>query len=218
MYVATLAPGLTFLHGGPDGGDLIAAAHTLGVPHPSGYPTYTLLAWLASHLPVGSIAYRVNLLSAVCAGLAAGLVCLSAQILLAHSPHRMALSAATGLTLAFSSLLWSQAVIAEVYALLTLFAALLLWLVLSWRQDGSDVRLWLAQRLTRSGYTWPDLSRQHCWICCSQSGAVGAAGGLIPAQVCFWPGYLFTSICHWRLCASHRSTGVIPRPGSASGG
>lgn len=144
VYVATLAPGLTFLHGGPDGGDLIAAAHTLGVPHPSGYPTYTLLAWLASHLPVGSIAYRVNLLSAVCAGLAAGLVCLSAQILLAHSPHRMALSAATGLTLAFSSLLWSQAVIAEVYALLTLFAALLLWLVLSWRQDGSDVRLWLA--------------------------------------------------------------------------
>ena len=151
VYVATLAPGLTFEHNGADGGDLITAARTLGVPHPSGYPTYTLLAWLASQLPVGTIAYRANLLSAVCASLAAGLTCLSAQIVLAGSRHRLAVSAATGLTFAFSSLLWSQAVIAEVYALLALFAALLLWLVLSWRQspegdlrDGDDVRLWLA--------------------------------------------------------------------------
>ncbi len=151
VYVATLAPGLTFEHNGVDGGDLIAAARTLGVPHPSGYPTYTLLAWLASHLPVGTIAYRVNLLSAVCASLAAGLACLSAQIVLAGSRHRLALSAATGLTFAFSSLLWSQAVIAEVYALLALFASFLLWLVLSWRESpegdlrgGGDVWLWLA--------------------------------------------------------------------------
>ena len=144
VYVATLAPGLTFEHSGVDGGDLIAAARTLGVPHPSGYPTYTLLAWLVSHLPMGTVAYRVNLLSALCAGVTGGLACLSAQILLAGSRHRLALSAATGLTLAFSSLLWSQAVIAEVYAMLALFAALLLWLVLSWRQIGGDVRLGLA--------------------------------------------------------------------------
>jgi Protein O-mannosyl-transferase TMEM260-like len=141
VYVATLAPGLTFEHNGVDGGDFIAAARTLGVPHPSGYPTYTLLAWLVSHLPVGTVAYRVNLLSALCAGVTGGLACLSAQILLAASRYRLALSAATGLTLAFSSLLWSQAVIAEVYAMLALFAALLLWLVLSWRQVGGDIRL-----------------------------------------------------------------------------
>ncbi len=151
VYVATLAPGLTFEHNGVDGGDLIAAARTLGVPHPSGYPTYTLLAWLSIHLPVGTIAYRVNLLSALCASVTAGLACLSAQILLSESRHRLMLSAATGLTLAFSSLLWSQAVIAEVYTLLGLFAVLLVWLVLSWRQSpegdlrgGGDVWLWLA--------------------------------------------------------------------------
>ena len=92
VYVATLAPGLTFEHNGADGGDLITAAHTLGVPHPSGYPTYTLLAWLASQLPVGTIAYRANLLSAVCASLAAGLTCLSAQIVLAGSRHRLAVA------------------------------------------------------------------------------------------------------------------------------
>ena len=144
VYVATLAPGLTFEHNGVDGGDLIAAARSFGVAHPSGYPTYTLLAWLASHLPAVTVAYRVNLLSALCASLAAGLTCLSAQIVLSGSRQRLALSAATGLTLAFSSLLWSQAVIAEVYTLLTLFAALLLWLVLSWREGGGDGRLWLA--------------------------------------------------------------------------
>jgi len=144
VYIATLAPGLTFEHEGVDGGDLIAAASTLGIPHPSGYPTYTLLAWLATHLSVGTIAYRVNLLSALCASLATGLTCLSAQILLADSRHRPALSAATGLTFAFSALLWSQAVIAEVYALLALFAVLLLWLALSWRKGGGDMWLWLA--------------------------------------------------------------------------
>ena len=144
VYVVTLAPGLTFEHNGTDGGDLISAAWRLGVPHPSGYPTYTLLAWLFSQLPVGVIAYRVNLLSAVCAAVAVGLLCRTAQIVLPADRHRLAISVATALSLAFSSLLWSQAVISEVYALLALFAALLLWLLIRWRNGGSDRTLWLA--------------------------------------------------------------------------
>jgi hypothetical protein len=168
VYVLTLAPGLSFEHNGTDGGDLVAAAWSLGVPHPSGYPTYTLLAWLFTRLPLGVVAYRANLLSAVCAAGAAGLLCASARLLI---PRRgtwsadagpasagqgrrlwMLLSAEAGTlvagaaaaTFAFSSLLWSQAVIAEVYALLTLFAALLLWLLLRWRAGGADGLLWLA--------------------------------------------------------------------------
>jgi hypothetical protein len=144
VYWATLAPGLTSDNFGTDGGDLIAAARTLGVPHPSGYPTYTLLAWLFTHLPVGVIAYRVNLLSAVCAAAAVGLFCRAAMYLWPADEQRPLLLAAATLTLAFSSLLWSQAVIAEVYALLALFAALLLWLLLRWRAGGSDWSLWLA--------------------------------------------------------------------------
>ena len=99
VYVATLAPGLTFEHHGTDGGDLIAAARTLGVPHPTGYTTYTLLAWLFSQLPVGVIAYRVNLLSAVCAAGAVGLLCRTTQILMRADQHHLSLSAATALTL-----------------------------------------------------------------------------------------------------------------------
>jgi hypothetical protein len=151
IYVTTLAPGLTFEHNGADGGDLIAAGRILGVPHPSGYPTYTLLAWLFSQLPIGTIAYRVNLLSAVCAALAAGLVCRTAQLLQPGAAHRNALSVATALVLAFSALLWAQAVISEVYALLVLFAALLFWLLVRWRNGGHDRLLWLAGLVLGAG-------------------------------------------------------------------
>lgn len=143
VYLATLAPGLTFANYGTDGGDLIAAARTLGVPHPSGYPTYTLLAWLFTRLPVGVIAYRVNLFSAVCAAGAVGLFFASAQRLLPDGEHLLLLPVTASLTLAFSTLLWSQAVITEVYALLTLFAALLLWLLVRWRDGGRDWLLWM---------------------------------------------------------------------------
>jgi hypothetical protein len=144
VYVATLAPGLTFEHYGTDGGDLITAARTLGVPHPTGYPAYTLLAWLFSHLPIRTIAYRVNLLSAVSAALATGLLCRTTQSLLPNDRTKLPISVATALTFAFSPLLWSQAVISEVYALLALFAALLLWLLVRWRQGGGENTLWLA--------------------------------------------------------------------------
>ena len=144
VYLATLAPGLTNANFGTDGGDLIAAARTLGVPHPSGYPTYTLLAWFFTQLPIGVIAYRVNLLSAACAAAAIGLFFCSARRLLPDDRHPLLLPAITALILAFSSLLWSQAVIAEVYALLMLFASLLLWFLVRWRDSKHDRYLWLA--------------------------------------------------------------------------
>ncbi len=48
LYWFTAASGLTWAHDGADGGDLLAAALTGGVPHPSGYPLYTALlqGWL----------------------------------------------------------------------------------------------------------------------------------------------------------------------------
>jgi 4-amino-4-deoxy-L-arabinose transferase-like glycosyltransferase len=144
VYLATLAPGLTNANFGTDGGDLIAAARTLGVPHPSGYPTYTLLAWLFTKLPIGVIAYRVNLLSAVCAVVAIGLFYCTARRVLPDDRHPLLLPAITALILAFSSLLWSQAVIAEVYALLMLLASLLLWLLVCWRDTKRDLYLCLS--------------------------------------------------------------------------
>ena len=97
VYLATLAPGLSFEHSGTDGGDLVAAAWNLGVPHPTGYPTYTLLAWLFTRLPVGVVAYRVNLLSAACAAGTVGLLYAALRLLAAGH--------GTGGTLALKTLL-----------------------------------------------------------------------------------------------------------------
>lgn len=132
VYYATLAPDLTWAHNGADGGDLLAAALTRGIPHPSGYPAYILLlrTWLV--LPIGSPAFAGNLFSAFSASLTVG--CLAATtghiLRAALAPPALArlLASATALTIGFGPTLWSQAVITEVYALHALFAAVLLYL------------------------------------------------------------------------------------------
>ncbi len=77
VYWLTAAPDLTWAHQGSDGGDLLAAAVSGGVPHPSGYPLYTLLlqAWLwAGNIlaPQASPARLGNLLSAALAAASVG--------------------------------------------------------------------------------------------------------------------------------------------------
>ncbi|KAK7804815.1 hypothetical protein U0070_001199 [Myodes glareolus] len=60
---------------GGDSGELITAAHELGVAHPPGYPLFTLVASLAITLfPFGSVAYRVNLLCGLFGAVAASLL------------------------------------------------------------------------------------------------------------------------------------------------
>lgn len=61
-YSLSIAPGLTWVQYSADGGDLISAAATSGVPHPSGYPLYLILARGFQLLPVGELAFRTNLL------------------------------------------------------------------------------------------------------------------------------------------------------------
>ena len=68
MYVRTLAPDL--LYG--DSTEFQTLVYTLGMTHSTGYPIYLLLARLLGYLPVGSLAYRVNLLSALGTAVTAG--------------------------------------------------------------------------------------------------------------------------------------------------
>lgn len=113
VYLRCLPPTVT----GEDAGELIVAAYTLGVPHPPGYPTWTLLAHLFTWLPFGSVAWRVALCSAVCAAAASGLLTL---LLLRLRAGRIA-AVAAGLSLAFAMEVWEQAVVAEVYTLNLLY-------------------------------------------------------------------------------------------------
>jgi hypothetical protein len=85
VYGSTAPPGLTWAHHSADGGDLITAAVVGGVPHPSGYPTFVLLARLFSRLPWHTPAWRVTLLSMISGAAAAALTAASVQRLVVRS-------------------------------------------------------------------------------------------------------------------------------------
>ena len=72
VYSWTLAPTVTLT----DSGELIVAAYGLGVAHPPGFPLWVMLAHLASLVPVGNVAVRINFSSAVFAALACAMLTL----------------------------------------------------------------------------------------------------------------------------------------------
>jgi hypothetical protein len=130
-YARTLAPGVTWANDGADSGDLVTAAATLGVAHPTGYPTYLLLARLFMLIPVGDLALRATLLSATAATLAALCVALIVHELSGEGGWRAALAGgAAALALGTAPVFWAQAVVAEVYSLNALFVALILFFTL----------------------------------------------------------------------------------------
>ncbi len=146
LYARTLAPGLTWAHNGADGGDLLTAALTHGVPHPTGYPTYVMLLAAAAKLTPGEPALGGNWLSAISAALAVALLTDLARRTLAEQRWRNVAALAAGLIFATSPGLWSQAVITEVYAPNALAFVLLLWLMWRWREAavaGRRAWLWL---------------------------------------------------------------------------
>ncbi len=140
-YVHTLAPGITWANQGTDSGDLVTAAATLGIAHPTGYPTYTLLVHLFQYLPVGTLAFRANLFSAWAASMTVVGVYLVVRTLLTEQQgmHKWQVQGTAVLAagaLACSPLFWSQAVIAEVYSLHTLFVVLFLFWTVRASQPG----------------------------------------------------------------------------------
>jgi len=135
LYVWTAAPGITWAHHGADGGELLAAAMVNGVPHPPGYPLYMMLlqAWLTvtgALMPTGDLEWRGALFSALAAALSVGVTVSVVAHLLRDQWGRWLWAMLAALAWAFSLLLWSQAVITEVYALHALAVALLGWAVL----------------------------------------------------------------------------------------
>lgn len=132
VYTRTLSPGLSYAS--PDGNELITVCATLGLAHATGYPLYTWLGKLFSLLPIGSVAYRVNLMSAVLGAGGVALLYGIVRLLPLDSPrrtHRWA-AFATALLFAFSPTFWSQTTIAEVYAVNLFFVTLTLSLFLLW--------------------------------------------------------------------------------------
>ena len=120
LYLMTVAPTLSWgwRDIGVDGGDLLAAAYTMGIPHPSCYPTFMLLLKIFGTLiPVGDFAFRGNILSTLLGAGSSGLLYwfvyrISSRLDTDLPSIVRALAASfAALTFATAPLIWSQAVI-----------------------------------------------------------------------------------------------------------
>jgi tetratricopeptide (TPR) repeat protein len=157
LYTWTLAPTVTLT----DSGELIVVARDLGVAHPPGVPLWIVLAHLASLMPLGNVAVRINFSSALFAALACATLTLAVAELMITSSFLAALkrrkrgareiekakesslarlligapALGAGLLMAFSRTLWSYATIAEVYALNAFLILMIFGLMLRWRRD-----------------------------------------------------------------------------------
>ena len=161
VYGFTIAP--TFSH--TDGGELSAVCYTFGVAHPTGYPLFTLLGGLFSHIPLASPAFMLNVLALL---LTAGgvywwgrtLDTLFASIRIKVKEGdtataqrirwaRLSALLAGTLLLAFSRTYWAQSTAAEVYSLHAFLLTLNLFLLFrAWEAPlGAPARkawLWFA--------------------------------------------------------------------------
>jgi hypothetical protein len=147
-----------------DCGEFIAGAYKLQVVHPPGAPVFLLVgrlfAWVGSMFSSdpATIAYSVNLLSAICTALMALFVCWSTTILArlalvgrdaepvgAQAIATVGAGIVAGLAAAFTSSIWFSAVEGEVYAMSTFFTAMTMWSVLKWYNlpDTAEADKWL---------------------------------------------------------------------------
>jgi len=129
LYARTMPP--TVLDG--DSGEYQYMAYILGVPHSSGYPLYILIAKLFTFLPLGDVAYRVNLFSVVAAAACAPIIYFIARRL---GLQRASAILTTTILLVTPSL-WGGAVQAKTYALHVLLGVLTMFFALRWHQDNS---------------------------------------------------------------------------------
>ncbi len=144
-YFLTLSPDLTL----EDSGELAVGSFYAGVPHPPGYPVWTLYSWLFTVLvPVSNIAYRVSLSSAFAGAVSCGLLALitsrgSSMILESIEEFKnidrklenalcMMAGWVAGMLLGFNGYMWSQAVIVEVYTFSALSLMGVLCCLLRW--------------------------------------------------------------------------------------
>ncbi len=130
LYLSTLAP--TVLPA--DSGEFQIVSHLLGIAHPPGYPLYTVLGKLATLIPVGDVAYRVNLLSAVSSALT--------LLVLSRAVRRLTGSGIAGLvaaaSLAVAPTFWAQATTANIRSLTALFVALQLYTLLTYARTRNN--------------------------------------------------------------------------------
>lgn len=135
VYLRTLAPTVY----GLDSAELTTGAYCLGLVHAPGYPLYLLVGHLFTHLPIGNVGYRMNLMSAFFGALAIVLL----YLVLYRLCRRPLAALSAALLLAFSFFFWSPSVMAEVYSLHAFLMVALILMVIIWQEQRNHRWLFL---------------------------------------------------------------------------
>jgi hypothetical protein len=126
FVIPTLAPGVASW----DTAEFQTVGPVLGTAHPTGYPSYVILGWLASIVlqPFGDPAFRMNLLQALLAALAVAGTVGVVQVL----TGRRLIALATGMMLACSQLFWRLSTHADPHMFHVALVAVLFVVLLTW--------------------------------------------------------------------------------------
>ena len=135
-YIITLAPSVA----PGDVAELQYIPARLGIPHPNGFPLYLLIGKLWALLPLGSLAWRMNLLSAVFGAL--GVAALYLLFRVSGLPR--ASSASAALAWGFQRTFWAWSTVADRYSLLLFLSVSTYAALLAWRREAARGWLWLA--------------------------------------------------------------------------
>jgi hypothetical protein len=137
LYLVTLAPSTAMW----DTSEYIAAAYTLGLPHPPGNPLFVIIGRVFSILPIApTVAIRINILAAICSATAAGMWFLVTERVLvgwfALRWQRIVGGVIAALIGATAFTVWNQSVVNEkVYTVSLAGIAIISWLMIRWSDD-----------------------------------------------------------------------------------
>ncbi|MFH0775878.1 MAG: DUF2723 domain-containing protein [bacterium] len=127
VYLLILPSTVTF----GDSGDFITSAYVLGIPHPSGYPLYTLINHLFSYIPISNIGMRITLSSAIFASLASTFL----YFLLLKLSVSLIFSISAALSFSFSWTFFRVASYSKPYAMYAFFSILIILLLILWQES-----------------------------------------------------------------------------------
>ncbi len=123
-----------------DSGELVAAVHVQGIPHPTGYPLWLMLGRLFDWLPLGhSSAYRVGMMSATGVAATGALITLAAIGLTGE----IIPAVVAGLAFGLWSPPWGDSVRAMVHAITGLFVIISIIALQRWNRERSPKALYL---------------------------------------------------------------------------
>jgi len=141
LYMLTLAPSVTFF----DSGEFLTATASLGSAHSPGYPLFLMYAKPFTWLPLGNIAFRINVATAVSSSLACLMVyilttqLLKKESLLLDQRFNLVAVKCAGLAAAISfgvtPRLWLQSNHDKPYPLLSFIVAIIFYLLLQWQEQ-----------------------------------------------------------------------------------